>query len=171
MLPPHRPPSLLRYASQQDLTIMRKVYDFCSQRGVYPALSQFNRIMDWYTVEFRFGEVVSLACDMVCVCGGGVSPWAVSRSCLRHIPTCKPCIASSLITLYDVMTSHPICVTPPSPRNLPQTYPPPRCALAMLPTSTRTASSSMPASGRTRPSSPSRSTRRCGPSGFPSCLK
>ena len=66
LLTPHSSPSSPhRYASQQDLTIMRKVYDFCSQRGVYPEISQFNRMMDWYTVEFRFGEVVSLACDMV----------------------------------------------------------------------------------------------------------
>ena len=92
---------------------MRKVYDFCAQHGVYPEISQFNRMMDaygermrdgsvlWYNLagewqgsifimlyeghltghmscgraitqmhlrsvaEFRFGEVVSLACDMV----------------------------------------------------------------------------------------------------------
>ena len=33
----------LSYASQQDLAVMRKVYDFCSQHGVYPEISQYNR--------------------------------------------------------------------------------------------------------------------------------
>ena len=36
-------PSSLSYASQQDLAVMRKVYDFCSQHGVYPEISQYNR--------------------------------------------------------------------------------------------------------------------------------
>ena len=27
---------------------MRKVYDFCAHNGVYPEISQFNRLMDAY---------------------------------------------------------------------------------------------------------------------------
>ncbi|KAG2495157.1 hypothetical protein HYH03_006765 [Edaphochlamys debaryana] len=43
----------------------RRVYDLCTRQGVYPVPSQFNRLMDIYASEFRFGEVVSLLCDMV----------------------------------------------------------------------------------------------------------
>ena len=40
--------TLCRYAAQNDLSVMRKVYDFCAQHGVYPEISQFNRMMDAY---------------------------------------------------------------------------------------------------------------------------
>lgn len=64
----------LLYAAHKDLGLMRKVYALCAQQGVYPEVSQFNRLMDWYTEQGRFGEVVSLVCDMV---GAGlVSAWA-----------------------------------------------------------------------------------------------
>lgn len=33
----------LLYASQSDLAVMRKIYDYCAQNGVYPQVSQYNR--------------------------------------------------------------------------------------------------------------------------------
>lgn len=84
---------------------MRKVYDFCSQRGVYPEISQFNRMMDWYTVEFRFGEVVSLACDMV---GGGLHQGLGFNPCtsptqLSHL-SCSP---ACMVRLDGRSPTHP----------------------------------------------------------------
>jgi len=55
----------LMYAAQGDLKLMRRIYDSCALHGVYPQLSQFNRMMDTYAQQSRFGEVISLACDMV----------------------------------------------------------------------------------------------------------
>ncbi|GFR52105.1 hypothetical protein Agub_g14618 [Astrephomene gubernaculifera] len=45
--------------------LARRVYDLCARQGVFPVQSQFNRLMDVYAMEFRFGEVVSLLSDMV----------------------------------------------------------------------------------------------------------
>ncbi|GAX74542.1 hypothetical protein CEUSTIGMA_g1991.t1 [Chlamydomonas eustigma] len=55
----------LIYAAQRDLTLMRKVYDQSARHGVYPEISQYNRMLDWYATQSRFGDVVSLVCDMV----------------------------------------------------------------------------------------------------------
>ncbi|GLI62167.1 hypothetical protein VaNZ11_004747 [Volvox africanus] len=54
-----------------NLALARRVYDLGVRQGVYPVLSQFNRMMDVYASECRFGEVVSLLSDMV---GAGCSP-------------------------------------------------------------------------------------------------
>ncbi|GFH18793.1 uncharacterized protein HaLaN_15654, partial [Haematococcus lacustris] len=48
----------------QQYALARQVYDLCAAKGVYPELSQFNRLMDWYAGERRFGDVVSLLTDM-----------------------------------------------------------------------------------------------------------
>lgn len=32
-----------------------QVYDSCRQHGVFPGLSQFNRLMDWYATSNRCG--------------------------------------------------------------------------------------------------------------------
>eukprot|EP00198_Chlamydomonas_reinhardtii_P001964 XP_001691300.1 protein with PPR repeats [Chlamydomonas reinhardtii] len=50
---------------QGNVALARRVYDLCAKQSVYPVPSQFNRMMDVYASEFRFGEVVSLLCDMV----------------------------------------------------------------------------------------------------------
>lgn len=76
----------LLYAAHKDLGLMRKVYALCAQQGVYPEVSQFNRLMDWYTEQGRFGEVVSLVCDMV---GAGlVSAWACRHGRSRSLGWC-----------------------------------------------------------------------------------
>ncbi|GLC36947.1 hypothetical protein PLESTB_000175400 [Pleodorina starrii] len=54
-----------------NLALARRVYDLCARQGVYPVLSQFNRMMDVYASECRFGEVVSLLSDMA---AAGCSP-------------------------------------------------------------------------------------------------
>ncbi|MEW5313850.1 MAG: hypothetical protein WDW38_005383 [Sanguina aurantia] len=51
--------------------LARKVYDLCRARDVYPGLSQYNRMMDYYATHFRFGDVVSLLSDMV---SAGLTP-------------------------------------------------------------------------------------------------
>ncbi|KAJ9522973.1 hypothetical protein QJQ45_023772, partial [Haematococcus lacustris] len=48
----------------QQYALARQVFDLCAAKGVYPELSQFNRLMDWYAGERRFGDVVSLLTDM-----------------------------------------------------------------------------------------------------------
>ncbi|KXZ51095.1 hypothetical protein GPECTOR_14g78 [Gonium pectorale] len=48
-----------------NLGLARRVYDLCARQGVYPVVSQYNRMMDVYASECRFGDVVSLLCDMV----------------------------------------------------------------------------------------------------------
>ncbi|EFJ49645.1 hypothetical protein VOLCADRAFT_104228 [Volvox carteri f. nagariensis] len=48
-----------------NLALARRVYDLGARQKVYPVLSQFNRMMDVYASECRFGEVVSLLSDMV----------------------------------------------------------------------------------------------------------
>jgi pentatricopeptide repeat protein len=38
-------------------------------QGVYPDVSQFNRLLDWLAGEGRFGDVVSLLSDMTLKAG------------------------------------------------------------------------------------------------------
>lgn len=38
---------------QGSLPLARKVYDLCRQQRVFPGISQFNRMMDWYAKDFR----------------------------------------------------------------------------------------------------------------------
>lgn len=37
-----------------NLSVARKVYDLCRQQSVFPVISQFNRLMDWYAKDFRW---------------------------------------------------------------------------------------------------------------------
>ena len=36
----------------------------CNTQGIYPSLSLFNNLMDWYANELRLGDVVRLLTDM-----------------------------------------------------------------------------------------------------------
>lgn len=49
--------SALIYAClvQGNIELARKVYDLCRARDVYPVLSQYNRLMDYYATHFRCG--------------------------------------------------------------------------------------------------------------------
>lgn len=38
---------------QGNIELARKVYDLCRARDVYPGLSQYNRMMDYYATHFR----------------------------------------------------------------------------------------------------------------------
>lgn len=55
----------LIYAAQNDLALMRRIYDYSITQEVYPEISQYNRMLDWYASQARLGEVVSLVCDLV----------------------------------------------------------------------------------------------------------
>ena len=37
------------------MALARRVYDLCAKQSVYPVPSQFNRMMDVYASEFRWG--------------------------------------------------------------------------------------------------------------------
>lgn len=36
-----------------NISVARKVYDLCRQQQVYPGISQFNRLMDWYAKDAK----------------------------------------------------------------------------------------------------------------------
>ena len=36
----------LLYAAQGDVGVMRRIYDYCIAQGVYPEISQYNRMLD-----------------------------------------------------------------------------------------------------------------------------
>eukprot|EP00798_Chlamydomonas_sp_ICE-L_P004335 gene4335-14448_t len=48
-----------------DLQCGRRVYELALKQNIPPSTSVYNRMMDWYAVEHRFGDVVSLVSDMV----------------------------------------------------------------------------------------------------------
>lgn len=46
-----------------NLMLARRVYDLCARQGVYPVLSQLNRMMDVYASDCRWA--VRLTCERV----------------------------------------------------------------------------------------------------------
>jgi len=51
-------------ALHKHFSLARSVYDLCAAQGVYPQVSQYNRLMDWYASQHHLGDVVTLLSDM-----------------------------------------------------------------------------------------------------------